>query len=230
MWRLHKILHVLYKTHEHPQVISITGSWNYSAKAWRVKGVQFTLFSWVAELGLGSNTWTQVPVCLVTGLGCISCVTLLLYRMGTTMGIHRREEHFYLRGRAWRTQRCPKEVARKLNKRARIQPGRWVGQWCPEKKEQCEQSGGSNRKKEGIETKRAVLCFGDSEANNGMTVGNRWEENGSQDQNQVSHIQEGRSWKVAHGKGAERHLLCHFPPFLPLPLLQGIYLLVIHLT
>lgn len=48
----------------------------------------------MAELGLGPNAWTQVPVCLVTGLGCISCVTLLLYRMGTTMGIRRREGTF----------------------------------------------------------------------------------------------------------------------------------------
>lgn len=47
-----------------------------------------------------------------------------------------------------------------------------------------------------------------------MTIRNRWEENGSQDQNQVSHIQEGGSWKVADGKGAKRHLLCHsFSPF-----------------
>lgn len=37
-----------------------------------------------------------------------------------------------------------------------------------------------------------------------MTVRNRWEENGSKDQNQVSHIQEGGSWRVADGKGEER--------------------------
>lgn len=124
-----KTLYVLYKTHEHSQVVSVTGSWNHFAKAWRVKGIQFTLFSWMAELGLGPNAWTQVPVCLVTGLGCISCDTGCSIEWVPLWGSSGGREHFYLRGRAWRTQRCPKEVARKLNKRARIQPRRLVTSW-----------------------------------------------------------------------------------------------------
>lgn len=113
-----KTLYVLYKTHEHSQVVSITGSWNHFAKAWRVKGIQFTLFSWVAELGLGPNAWTQVPVCLVTGLGCISCVTRLLYRMGTTMGIRRREGAFLPERQSLENPKMPEGGGKKVEQKS----------------------------------------------------------------------------------------------------------------
>lgn len=54
-------------------------------------------------------------------------VTWLLYRMGTTVGICRREGTFLSERPSLENLKMPKGGGKKVNKRARIQPRRWVG-------------------------------------------------------------------------------------------------------